>query len=55
MNHSDLGSMHFMLKVKDMDEAVKKIQALGYGLMNPVVESSRVPGFKFTYFWGPDA
>ena len=23
-------------------------------LMNPVVESSRIPGFKFTYFRGPD-
>ncbi len=54
MNHCDLGSMHFMLKVTDMDEAVKKIQALGYELMNPVVESSRIPGFKFTYFRGPD-
>lgn len=54
MNHNDLGSMHFMLKVTDMDETVKKIQALGYELMNPVVESSRIPGFKFTYFRGPD-
>lgn len=54
MNHSDLGSMHFMLRVTDMDETVKKIQALGYELMNPVVESDRIPGFKFTYFRGPD-
>lgn len=54
MNHNDLGSMHFMLKVKDMDETVKKIQALGYELMNPVVKSARIPGFKFTYFRGPD-
>lgn len=54
MNHNDLGSMHFMLKVTDMDEAVKRITALGYELMNPVVESDRIPGFKFTYFRGPD-
>lgn len=54
MNHNDLGSMHFMLKVRDMDETVNKIQALGYELMNPVVESARIPGFKFTYFRGPD-
>ena len=54
MNHNDLGSMHFMLKVRTMDETVEKIQALGYKLMNPVVESSRIPGFKFTYFRGPD-
>lgn len=54
MNHNDLGSMHFMLKVRDIEETVEKIQALGYKLMNPVVESSRIPGFKFTYFRGPD-
>ncbi len=54
MNHNDLGSMHFMLKVANMEETVKRIQALGYELMNPVVESSRIPGFKFTYFRGPD-
>ena len=54
MNHNDLGCMHFMLKVRDIDETVEKIQALGYKLMNPVVESSRIPGFKFTYFRGPD-
>lgn len=54
MNHNDLGSMHFMLKVRDMDETVEKVQALGYELMNPVVESARIPGFKFTYFRGPD-
>lgn len=54
MNHNDLGSMHFMLRVRDMDETVEKVQALGYELMNPVVESARIPGFKFTYFRGPD-
>ena len=54
MNHNDLGSMHFMLRVADIDETVKKVCALGYELMNPVVESRQIPGFKFTYFRGPD-
>ncbi len=54
MNHNDLGSMHFMLRVDDIDAVVEKVQALGYELMNPVVESARNPGFKFTYFRGPD-
>ena len=54
MNHNDLGSMHFMLRVDDIYAVVKKIEALGYHLMNPVVESTHIPGFKFTYFRGPD-
>ena len=54
MNHNDLGSMHFMLRVDDIYAVCDKVQALGYKLMNPVVESQRIPGFKFTYFRGPD-
>ena len=54
MNHNDLGSMHFMLKVDDIHAVCEKIQALGYELMNPIVESKHIPGFKFTYFRGPD-
>ena len=54
MNHNDLGSMHFMLRVDDIYAVCEKVQALGYELMNPVVESKNVPGFKFTYFRGPD-
>ena len=54
MNHNDLGSMHFMLRVDDIEAVVSKVQALGYELMNPIVESSRIPGFKFTYFRGPE-
>ena len=54
MNHNDLGSMHFMLRVDDIYAVCEKVQALGYELMNPVVESKHVPGFKFTYFRGPD-
>lgn len=54
MNHNDLGSMHFMLRVDDIYAVCKKVQALGYELMNPVVESKHAPGFKFTYFRGPD-
>ena len=54
MNHNDLGSMHFMLKVDDIHAVCESVQALGYELMNPIVESKHVPGFKFTYFRGPD-
>lgn len=54
MNHNDLGSMHFMLRVDDIEVVTEKVQALGYELMNPIVESSRIPGFKFTYFRGPE-
>ena len=46
--------MHFMLRVDDIHAACEKITALGYQLMNPIVESQRIPGFKFTYFRGPD-
>lgn len=52
--HNDLGSMHFMLRVDDIHAVCEKVQALGYELMNPGVESKNVPGFKFTYFRGPD-
>ena len=54
MKHNDLGSMHFMLKVDDIHAVCEKVQALGYKLMNPIVESKHIPGFKFTYFRGPD-
>ncbi len=54
MNHNDLGSMHFMLRVDDLEAAVEKIKVLGYELMNPIVESECISGFKFTYFRGPE-
>ena len=54
MNHNDLGSMHFMLRADDIYAVVEKVQKLGYELMNPVVESKTLKGFKFTYFRGPD-
>lgn len=54
MNHSDLGSMHFMLKVKDMEKVVEGVTALGYEMMTPVVQSSVMPDFKYAYFRGPD-
>lgn len=54
MNHSDLGSMHFMLKVKDMEKVVKGVTALGYEMMTSVVQSSVMPDFKYAYFRGPD-
>ena len=54
MNHNDLGSMHFMLRIDDISAVCEKVQKLGYRLMNPIVESQHIPGFKFTYFRGPD-
>ena len=54
MNHSDLGSMHFMLKVKDMEKVVEGVTALGYEIMTSVVRSSVMPDFKYAYFRGPD-
>lgn len=54
MNHNDLGSMHFMLRVDDIEAVCEKVQALGYELMNPIVESKNIKGFKFTYFRGPE-
>lgn len=53
-NHNDIGSMHFMLRVNDIQKTVEKVQSMGYKLMAPVVESKKIPGFKFTYFRGPD-
>lgn len=54
MNHNQIGSMHFMLRCKDIYEVVEKVEELGYKLMVPVVESKHIPGFKYTYFRGPD-
>lgn len=54
MNHNDLGSMHFMLRVDDIKAVTEKVQALGYQLMNPIVEGRQNPDFKFTYFRGPE-
>lgn len=54
MNHHDLGSMHFMLKVTDIQQVLDKVTALGYEIMTPVVASEKIPGFKYAYFRGPD-
>ncbi len=54
MNHNDLGSMHFMLKVTDMEKVVEGVTALGYQMMTPIVASKTIPGFKYAYFRGPD-
>lgn len=54
MNHNDLGSMHFMLKVTDMEKVVEGVKALGYQMMTPIVPSAAIPGFKYAYFRGPD-
>jgi len=54
MHHNEIGSMHFMLRVTGIEGVVKKIEALGYKMMTPVVESKVRPGFKYAYFRGPD-
>ena len=54
MKHNEIGSMHFMLRVTDMQAVVDKVTALGYPMMTPIVESTSVPGFKYAYFRGPD-
>lgn len=51
MNHNDIGSMHFMLKVTGIEAVILKVEELGYKAMTPVVERS---GFKYAYFRGPD-
>lgn len=54
MNHNDIGSMHFMLRVSDMEKVVEKVTELGYRMMTPIVASEKIPGFKYAYFRGPD-
>lgn len=54
LSHSDIGSMHFMLRVSGIEEVCRKVEELGYKLMTPVVESKSLPGFKYAYFRGPD-
>lgn len=51
MSHSDIGSMHFMLRVDGIENAVQTVERLGYRLMTPVVERRN---FKYAYFRGPD-
>lgn len=54
MQHSDLGSMHFMLRVRDMEKTVRAVEDLGYKFIMPVIASAHIPGFKYTYFRGPE-
>lgn len=54
MNHNHIGSMHFMLKVRNMELVVEEVTALGYEMMTPIVPSKVIPGFKYAYFRGPD-
>ena len=54
MNHNDIGSTHFMLRVNGMEQVVNKIEELGYKMMTPIVESKSLVGFKYAYFRGPD-
>ena len=54
MNHNDIGSAHFMLRVTGMEQVVEKIEELGYKMMTPIVETKSLVGFKYAYFRGPD-
>ena len=54
MNHKDVGSMHFMLRVTGIENVVRNIEDLGYTMMTPIVSSKTLSGFKFAYFRGPD-
>jgi catechol 2,3-dioxygenase-like lactoylglutathione lyase family enzyme len=54
LKHSDIGSMHFMLKVTGIEGVVAKVKELGYSTMTPIVEPDALPGFKYAYFRGPD-
>ena len=54
MNHSDIGSMHFMLRVTGIELVVQRIEELGYKMMTPIVQSKSLKNFKYAYFRGPD-
>lgn len=54
LEHTDIGSSHFMLRVTGIEEVVKKVEELGYEMMTPVIASKTLPDFKFAYFRGPD-
>jgi catechol 2,3-dioxygenase-like lactoylglutathione lyase family enzyme len=54
MNHNDIGSMHFMLRVTGMESVVRRIEELGYKMMIPIVQSKSLKNFKYAYFRGPD-
>jgi catechol 2,3-dioxygenase-like lactoylglutathione lyase family enzyme len=54
MHHNEIGSMHFMLRVTGMEEVVAKVESLGYSMMTPIVASSKLAGFRYAYFRGPD-
>ena len=54
MSHSDIGSMHFMLRVTGIEQVVAKIEELGYTMMIPITASRSLKNFKYAYFRGPD-
>jgi len=54
MNHNDIGSMHFMLRVTGIELIVQRIEELGYKMMTPIVQSKSLTNFKYAYFRGPD-
>lgn len=54
MNHNDIGSTHFMLRVEGIENVVKEVASLGYTIMTPIVQNPAHLGFKYVYFRGPD-
>ncbi len=52
MNHNEIGSMHFMMRVEDMDAVIAQVESLGYQMMTPAV--GKKGGFRYAYFRGPD-
>jgi catechol 2,3-dioxygenase-like lactoylglutathione lyase family enzyme len=54
MDHHQIGSSHFMLKVTGIEGVVARVEELGYTMMTPIVEVPQLPGFKYAYFRGPD-
>ena len=54
LHHSEIGSMHFMLRVTGIEEVVSTIEGLGYTMMIPITTSQTLKNFKYAYFRGPD-
>jgi catechol 2,3-dioxygenase-like lactoylglutathione lyase family enzyme len=51
LKHSDIGSMHFMLRVDNIQAVLDKVDELGYKPITGVQDRGRM---KYAYFHGPD-
>ena len=52
MNHNEIGSMHFMMRVEDVDAVIAQVESLGYQMMTPAI--GKKGRFRYAYFRGPD-